>query len=337
MVEKKLSIALGVFLVIVLVASPMVLTTTVAAPIKISLLSFIPKGQTAFELEWKRLDYISKATDGRVIFEFKGAGDAVPIFNQVQAVQSGAADMAFAAAGFYRGLVPTAPFVALSQLTVPEEVKSGAYDFLVQTHAAKGLRWMWRSFGPVGQSFCFMTSKPVSRLEDLKGLRMSGGGIWEAVAPAVGMRTVALAQEDEYTAAQQKLIDAAATAPMTFVSMSYWEVAKYLIQPSFYTSTACVVMNLKKWESIPKDIQNIILKAALQDGAAQFLQEQTDTQEAAIKKLIEKGVKIAELTGPDRDKFLGNIYKAGYDMYIKATPVEGVRLYQLLQRSALPK
>jgi TRAP-type mannitol/chloroaromatic compound transport system substrate-binding protein len=107
--------------------------------------------------------------------------------------------------------------------------------------------------------------KPIRTLDDFKGLKMRTVGAWAQILPKLGASVVSLPGGEVYQALERKVIDATEWAtPGENVISGFHEVAKYVIVPGSHQPSAPfeLVINKSKWESLPKDLQNVIQEVA---------------------------------------------------------------------------
>lgn len=142
---------------------------------------------------------------------------------------------------------------------------------------AGGGKEMWRQFRmekfgvvafPCGirppEAFAH-SHKPIRTLDDFKGLKMRTVGAWAQILPELGGSVVSLPGAEVYQALERKVIDATEWAtPGENVISGFHEIAKYIIVPGAHQPSAPfeVVINKKKWDALPKDLQAIIERAA---------------------------------------------------------------------------
>ncbi|HUU40962.1 MAG TPA: TRAP transporter substrate-binding protein [Desulfatiglandales bacterium] len=103
------------------------------------------------------------------------------------------------------------------------------------------------------------TKKPVRNLEDLKGMKIRSTGLSAKVTKALGGVPVAMPQGATYEALQKGVVEGTFTPIETLKGWKQGEVVKYTTECSGvgYTTAMFVVMNLKKWNALPKEIQGI--------------------------------------------------------------------------------
>ena len=111
------------------------------------------------------------------------------------------------------------------------------------------------------------TEKPIRRLEDFKGLRVTGPGKYNIdLLKALGASPVLMPPFEQYTALQKGIIEAAIVDPIFYSIFSLQEVLHYQSNVSFNGSSWYIVMNEEKWNSLPEDIQNVFIDTAAKFG-----------------------------------------------------------------------
>lgn len=104
------------------------------------------------------------------------------------------------------------------------------------------------------------TQAPVKTLENLKGMKIRSTGLSAKVAQALGGIPVAMSQGATYEALQKGVVEGTFTPIETLKGWRQAEVIQYTTDcfDIGYTTAMFVVMNKKKWNALPKDIQDII-------------------------------------------------------------------------------
>ena len=104
------------------------------------------------------------------------------------------------------------------------------------------------------------TKKPVRRLEDLKGMKIRSTGLSAKVVKALGGVPVAMPQGATYESLQKGVVEGTFGPMEVLKGWRQGEVIKDTTEcyGVGYTTAMFVVMNLKKWNSLPKEIQKIM-------------------------------------------------------------------------------
>ncbi|MCJ7686499.1 MAG: TRAP transporter substrate-binding protein [Desulfobacteraceae bacterium] len=104
----------------------------------------------------------------------------------------------------------------------------------------------------------YFLKKPVRKLEDMKGLRLRATGIAGETLEAWGAAPIAMPLPEMYVALQRNIIDGTAADWNVALGFKLQEVTNFATIGPFPSTSAFMVMNLKKWNALPKDIQKIL-------------------------------------------------------------------------------
>ena len=110
------------------------------------------------------------------------------------------------------------------------------------------------------------TKIPVSKLEDVRSLKVRATGLSAKVAKALGCAPVGMPQGSTYEALQKGVVEGT-FSPMEV--LKFWnqaEVVDYttLCYSIGYTTAMYVMMNKAKWESLPKEVQQVFEEVSLE-------------------------------------------------------------------------
>ena len=128
---------------------------------------------------------------------------------------------------------------------------------------------------------------------DAKGLkiRTMENKVHIAAWKAAGVNPVPMAWGEVYGALQQKTIDGQENPIAVIYSVKLNEVQKYLSLTQHVYSPAVLIVSLKKWQTIPKQDQEMLFKTARE--VAQYQRKLgRDMEEKQITELSAKGMKV---------------------------------------------
>lgn len=114
----------------------------------------------------------------------------------------------------------------------------------------------------------FVTKQPITKPEDLKGLkiRTPRAPVWQETVRAMGASPVALPWTETYPALEQGVIDGAeAQHPATYGS-KLCEVAKYITRTGHIQLWNCLVVGTKWFEQLPEEYQQILIEESIRAG-----------------------------------------------------------------------
>ncbi|MFC1863980.1 TRAP transporter substrate-binding protein DctP, partial [Thermodesulfobacteriota bacterium] len=120
---------------------------------------------------------------------------------------------------------------------------------------------IWK--GVLFQSGLGTMKKKVLKLGDVKGMRITAMGDWHAERlKAIGASPQSVGPADAFMAAQRGLIDGFTMPAFMLDDFKFGEVTKYMTLMHTNQPLFAVVLNLKKWNSLPADIQKIFEETA---------------------------------------------------------------------------
>jgi len=247
---------------------------------------------------------IMERTKGKVKVDVFPAGQLFSDKDLLRALPAGAVDMGEVTAPQWTGIVPLWLFWDMplyfkdrahwSRVVDSEVGEIMKKELLDRKAGVKVLYWM--HFGSSG----FASKTPLKTLEDFKGKRIRGTGeiVLEAIK-ALGAAPVFMGGGEVYMALQRGTIDGANSGVSSFWERKYFEVTKYISCPDFTLGMFTVLINQKKWDSLPGDIQKAMLEAA--DEAKLWTRKECEKADnEALALLKEKGMDIYD--PPEKEK-----------------------------------
>src|ERR1700738_3337976 len=111
--------------------------------------------------------------------------------------------------------------------------------------------------------------KEIKDVSDLNGLKMRIGGFAGRVISKLGVVPLQLAPGDIYAALEKGTIDAVEwVGPYDDEKLGFYKIAKYYYYPAWWegSANAHTLVNLEKWNTLPKSYQAAMLAAASEAG-----------------------------------------------------------------------
>lgn len=247
------------------------------------------------------VDLVEERSNGRIKIDYVGGPEAIPSFNQGDAVSNGTIDMTWNASGYYSELVPEALVPAASELTYEEELERGSWEYLSKYHEEKMNAKLLGRAGVGNFSFYVGKGHKIESMKDFNGLRFRGHAMYVPILSSLGADVISMPGEEIYTALERGLIDGFGWINYGALDLGVIDLLTAKILPSFNEMDVYILMNLDAWNKLPEDLQEIIRQAAIDSYF-----EQSKLVEEALEKenntLLEHGVEIVELV--DGDEFL---------------------------------
>jgi len=269
---------------------------------------------------------IEELTNGRlkiVIYPSQTLAKGTQNWN---AVKSGIADMSWNVMTFYPGLTPYADVITLPGLPYETSEKSGEilwklYEKFPEMQEQFAENKLLVLYG--GIKFSLLTQKvKIDKLEDIKGLKIRtvGGPMVEAVK-AYGANPVAIPMPDCYLAMQKGTVDGVAASWEPMPGFRLQELTKYYnTNIPLGNSYFAIIMNKKKWASLPKDIQDAVMSVSGLKGAKWFGKNFFDSAAEEVPKLFkEQGYNIIvnSLSDEERQRWVEIGCKPIWENWVK--------------------
>jgi TRAP-type C4-dicarboxylate transport system substrate-binding protein len=299
-------------------------------PIKLSLVTFLPKMVPLIGFFMTLIDRINEKAKGELVIEYLGGPEVVGMFDQAMAVKMGSVDMACSVSAFYEGLVPVGDILLMSQISLEEERQRGVIDLLRDLHEEAGIYFIARSHTYLEPHFYMAFIEPFETPSDLAGRKLGAAGVHvRGPAEALGMHLTIVAQAEAYTALERGVVDGWSTPPDTHVSLGLIEVVKYTIDHPYFGDNCTWIMNLDKWNGLPEHLQDLMLDTYLE------MEDEIERVEKAeslknIQLMKDAGIEFIKFSPEDAEWFIETIYRTKWEDLCREMPEVGPKFKELL-------
>ena len=260
--------------------------------------SWPPGVSSAADVGIRYMEEVNRRAKGKVVINFKGAREVVPTFDQPEALVRGVFDVWYGALNYWAGVVKPGYVTELSPMEPPDGGPGNAlHDFMVKMYEKQGVRYLGAFSGDRNTGNHFMsTQKEDSSPADLKGMKIRVPPLTRFFVKAVGAEPVTLPPSEVYLALERGTVEGF-TWPYYdgFTHFGWHKVTKYLIGHPLYRDGIGIAVNLKKWNSLSKDVQQAMLDsvAPVQQWSAGWMSAHQAYQLAAMKKA---GMKVIQFS-----------------------------------------
>lgn len=247
-------------------------------------------------LKFKEL--IEESSDGRIKVEVYPNSEFGGEREILEGLQLGTVQMGFSTSGVMSGFVPDwaiydlAYFFESGQEAL--EVQLGPFG---QKIDEKMLDVGFRNLAPLNLGFRNVYAhKPINSLDDMKGLkiRVIESPSYISGMKALGASPVPISWPELYSSLQQKVVDAAENSVDLYYITKHYEVAKHYSLTKHFFVPVVMVISEKYYQSLPEDLQKLVLEASRQAG--EWENELIKKQgEEAYANLAKEGVTVTEI------------------------------------------
>jgi len=281
-----------------------------AQPVELKLAHFMPTMHVqhvhAFEPFAAKVAELSK---GEVTIKIYPGAQLGNPKTMVDAIRTGITDIGFVLPSyvpgrFKRSSVFELPFIFNSAVHVTKGVYDIYADHLAEDY--KDFKVLWFLSAPLSQ--VQTVKKAILTVEDFKGLKIRSGNAMETKGiKLLGGNPVGMPVSELSISLQKGVVDGAFTPYAAMNSHKLIDVVKHVSEVNYSGALMVVMMNKKKWNSLPDTAKKVIDEVANEafglKAAAAFDQEDLDN--IALGK--EKGIQFHKLSEAEQAKIRNQI------------------------------
>jgi len=289
---------------------------------------FVPPS-TTYGIPFKRfVDHVNETGKGILQIRIVGGPEAVPADGQAQAVKNGVLDLAAIPPAYYKSAMVEGDAQILSDMTLAEQRKSGAYAMLSGI-AGERMNALYLTTYGIGVPFHLYVTKDmaVGKPEDLSGLRFRGQPNYNAIFKHYGIAGVNIAAPEVYTALERGTVQGYGW-PLWGINDFGWEkLTKMRVDPGFYNVVNTVLINKSKYDQLTPTHRKVLDEAVVwfENDDVRYTADKTkETLELQAKA----GIKPVNF-GPDWKKTAVSLY---WDDLKKLSPDVIAKLQPLLTK-----
>jgi TRAP-type mannitol/chloroaromatic compound transport system substrate-binding protein len=241
---------------------------------------------------------VAEMTDNRFQVQVFAAGEIVPGLQVLDAVQNGTVEMGNTALYYYWGKDPAFTFgtalpFGLNARQMNSWLRFGGGSELLN-ELLQSFNCIGVAAGNTGAQMGGWFRREIRSVDDLRGLKMRIGGFAGTILAKLGMVPQQLAAGDIYPALEKGTIDAVEwVGPYDDEKLGFYKIANYYYYPGWWEGCGQGhnLINLGKWNELPKSYQSAILTAS-GDAWAWVLGKYDYVNPAALKRLASQGVQL---------------------------------------------
>ncbi len=260
--------------------------------------------------------YVSEATDGNFSIDVFGAGEIVPPFEVVDAVQNNTVEMGHTVGYYFAGKDPAWAALSAVPFSLNARGMNAWYYYGGGLDITNAFFATYNIVGfPAGNTAGQMGGwfrKEINTVADLQGLKFRVG-FAGAIMTKLGVIPVTLPGGEIYNALEKGTIDAGEwVGPYDDEKLGFQKVAPYYYYPGWWEGgpTVHALINKQKFEELPAAYQSL-LKTACQATSADMLAKYDYVNPTALKKLVAAGAQLR----PFSPEIMEASFKAANETY----------------------
>src|SRR5262245_19093130 len=275
---------------------------------------------------------VETATKGSVKFIISGP-ETVPPFEQLQPASTGVFQVLFTHGIYHYGTTGMAVGMDAVRGGLDARRNSGLFEAIDKHYQKHGLKLVGLPISAT-KGYHIVLRAPVSPNGDLAGRKIRGTPSYHTVIGMLGASPVVLPGGEVYSALEKGVVDGAAWPASGVLAMRWYEVAKYMLRPSFGLSHYLFLMNLNAWTRLTDAERNILLAEGRKAEEIWFKEYDRMVQEEEAA-LIQHGMQITEMGAAQKTMVQAAWAQAQWDLAEKKNGQEAKDLRELLKRQGL--
>jgi TRAP-type mannitol/chloroaromatic compound transport system substrate-binding protein len=260
---------------------------------------------------------VESATDGKFQIRVFAAGEIVPAFQVLDAVQAGTVECGHSASYYYVGKDPTfafdtaIPFGLNARQQNAWMYNGGGIELMREFF--KGYNIIQHPAGNTGAQMGGWFRKEIKTVDDLNGLKYRIGGFAGKVLTKLGVVPQQIPGGDIYPALEKGTIDAAEwVGPYDDEKLGFNKIAKFYYYPGWWEGgpQLSLYVNIAQWEQLPKSYQSILEAAAAEANIGMVAKYDAQNM-PALRRLVASGTQLK----PFSKEIMEASYKAAFELY----------------------
>ena len=304
-------------------------TTALAKPVKFKAVAFLPVNNANVAGFNIFIEKVNNKFKNSMQIKLLGGPEVTPPFQLHEAVKKGVIDMCLTSCGYYPSLLWEAQSAMFINKNYREIAQTDYFDIMSRLHKDVGLIWL--GAGTLNMAFHLYTNPKVKTPKDFAGKKIRVFRPFIPVVKALGAVPINLPMGDIYTAMERGAVDGFVMTHFGFVKDFSWhEVTKHVIDYPVYQGTAVILVNPKKWNEIPADVQSEIIafKKSTIDPAIHEYYAELSSKDWQL--MMDNGVKPIKFSEADGKAFLNLAYDVAWDDVVNKSPELAPKLKKML-------
>ncbi len=288
-------------------------------PIVLRLAEGLPETNPVTVAMHKFAELVAEKTNGKVIVKVHASGQLGQQVETIEQTRLGIIDFTRTNTVVLANVSPS-----IGVLTLPYIFRDRKHKYQVlDGDIGRDVRNELQDIGLIGfdfldsgeRSFYTRDGKEITRLADMKGLkiRVQPAPIMIRMIELLGAVPTPMNYGEVYSAIQTGVVDGAENDFVSYATSGHYEVARNYVEDAHLSPPAMLLMNLKKFKSLPVNLQEAISEAAKEVALFERKLMYQANQDAKAM-LLAKGVSIKAIDTSEFRQAMAPIYEE-FPMY----------------------
>jgi TRAP-type transport system periplasmic protein len=255
---------------------------------------------------------------------FIGGPKAIPTFEVGTSVRNGVVEMAMSTGAFYTNLMPEADFLKLTQITIAQQRRNGAFEYINKVWNQKA-NMMYLARMVDETPFHLYLTKKIDR-PDLTGLKIRITPVYREFFASMGASLIQTPPGEVYTALERGVVDGYGWPIQGIFDLNWHERTKFRVDPGFYNAEVSIIMNLDAWKKLSPKQQDFVRNQALALEARNAVWRKFNAEET--KRQAEVGIQTIKFD----PAYAAKAYEVAWASAIKQSPEHAPQMRKLFSK-----
>jgi len=299
-------------------------TLASAQEANLRLVSAFPESATYVKHMMPWIEKFNAGGKGIAQINFIGGPKAIPTFEVGTSVKNGVVELAMNTGAFYTNLMPEADFLKLTQITVAQQRKNGAFEYINKVWNQKAnLVYLARMVDET--PFHLYLTKKIEK-PDLAGLKIRITPVYRDFFQSMGATLIQTPPGEVYTALERGVVDGYGWPIHGIFDLNWHEKTKFRVDPGFYNAEVSIIMNLDTWKKLSPKQREYVQKQALALESMNGVWRKLNAEET--QKQAQSGIQAIKFDNAFRDK----AYEVAWAAAAKQSPEHAPQMRKLFSR-----
>jgi TRAP-type C4-dicarboxylate transport system substrate-binding protein len=299
-------------------AQPALAQKKEAKPILWDAVTFLPRNNPMSEFFLGFVEKLNERAKGMLVVKYKGGPEVVPDRDQIDALRTGFVKIAFVPSGYGAELLPGATAAEFFTISPADRRKNGLHDLMVEMVKKIGILHLGVIDYPNDRPL--VTTVPVRRLDDLKGLKIRGTTQDLDFIRALGAEPISLPFSELVTALERGVCQGYFVPTISYKASKAYEIARYVLDERIsYGGGLVAWVNLKAFDGLSGPLQKL-LKDTMVDSEPEIGIKMEKFRTDALEQLKAAGVQYIKLPPEEGRKYKNLRYETAWATAKKLAP-----------------
>ena len=299
-----------------------------AQEVTLKLVSAFPETATYVKHMTPWIQQFNAAGKGVAQIHFIGGPKAIPTFEVGTSVKNGVVEMAMNTGAFYTNLMPEADFLKLSQITIAEQRKNGAFDYINKVWNQKAnLVYLARMVDET--PFHLYLTKKIDK-PDLNGLKLRITPVYREFFQSMGATLIQTPPGEVYTALERGVVDGYGWPIHGIFDLNWHEKTKFRVDPGFYNAEVSIIMNLDAWKKLSPKQRGYIEKQALALESMNTAWRKLNAEDT--KRQAQAGIQTIKFDSAAAKAYYAKAYDIAWASATKQSPEHAPQMRKLFSK-----